>query len=106
MNRKAIAIASLVVAVPAPALAAGSYHVRNDTGRTLSCGLRRAHGESMDRFVLRAGAGWSQTSEDEGARTLYCDFGRSVPGFRLRSGVHYTLVQERGRFALRVAPPR
>ena len=30
----------------------GGYSVRNDTRMTLSCGLRRARGSTVDRFVL------------------------------------------------------
>jgi hypothetical protein len=106
MTRKAILLASLVLAAaPAPVLAAGNYYVRNDTGRVLTCGLRREHGTIIDRFVLRAGAEWSQATEGDGTRVLLCDIGDILPHYRLRSGVRYAVAEVRGRFALGVIGP-
>ena len=106
MNRKAFLLAALVLAaMPAPAYAAGSYYVRNDSGRTVACSLRRPHSEIQDQFQLRAGADWSQATESDGNRTLICFVGAMLPRYRLRSGVRYALVDQRGRIAVRVIGP-
>ena len=96
MTRKAILIASLAIAaMPAPALAAGDYSVRNETRHGLSCGLRREGRSAMDRFVLPPGGEWRQATEGEGVRTLICPEGRIQPPLRMRSGVRYALVRLR-----------
>jgi hypothetical protein len=106
MNRKIVLAAALAfAALPAPALAAGNYHVRNDTPRTLACGLRRERSEIIDNFELRPGAGWSQATPRAGNRTLICYVGQVLPHFRLHSGLRYALVDQGGRLALRIAGP-
>ena len=71
MLRSAIACVSLLVAAaPLPALAEGHYSVRNDTSRTFTCGLRRERRTVIDRFVIRSGEEWGQTSDGNGTRIL------------------------------------
>lgn len=106
MVRKAIVLASLfAAAAPAPALAQDVYYVRNETPRAFTCGLRRPHGK-IDRFVLRSGQDWTQTTAGGRGRTLLCD---SRPlhtqHFRMRSGVRYALVDHEGEILLRPIEP-
>jgi hypothetical protein len=105
MKRFAIlSIALAAAATPAPALAEGSYSIRNETRRPLTCGLRRERGEVLDRLALRAGGEWRQTTARDGPRTLVCYDGPLRATFRLRSGVRYALIEgSRGSLSLRVA---
>ena len=74
MVRSAVVCASLfLAAAPLPALAEGHYVVRNDTSRALTCGLRRENRSVIDRFVIRSGQEWRQTSASDGMRVLLCD---------------------------------
>ena len=111
MSWKFLAIAASAAAVllaPAPAWAQGDFHVRNDTRRTLSCGLRREHGSMVELFVLRAGGGWTQPAASGAARLLICDVNRLPLRARLRPGVDYVLAEDSatGRVTVRIAGGR
>ena len=104
MIRLAIASASLVLAVaPLPALAEGHYFVRNDTSRAFTCGLRRENRSVIDRFVIRSGEEWRQTSAGNGRRVLLCDSHKITPRYPMQAGILYALVEDSrtGRIVLR-----
>lgn len=107
MKRKTIFAAALVLAAtPAPSIAQdqGNYFVRNDTRATLSCGLRRARGSTMDRFVLEPGAEWQSEQAGDRPRVLICDVGEILPHFRLRPGIRYSVIEgSRGSVTVRIA---
>jgi hypothetical protein len=107
MKRKAILAAMLAAIVtPAPSIAQtqGNYFVRNDTRAILSCGLRRAHGTMMDRFLIDPGAEWRSDRRGNAPRTLICEVGQILPHFRLRPGVRYVVADgNAGTIVLRVA---
>lgn len=95
MIRSTVAIAlSLSAAWPAPSAAEGLYLVHNATTRTFTCGVRREGRSVIDRFVIRAGEEWRQTTPGSGRRSLLCDSSKITPRFRMRSGIHYDLVEE------------
>ncbi len=92
MRRILIAAVALTgVATPAPALAAGTYYVRNDTRLLMTCGLRRPRSQVTDPIGLRPGADWSQTTERDETRILICYFGTRRQTFRMVSGQRYAL---------------
>src|SRR5262245_30328322 len=108
MLRAAIVCASLSLAVaPLPALAEGQYLVRNDTSRAFTCGLRRENRSVIDRFVIRAGGEWRQTSTSNGMRVLLCDSYKITQRYPMRSGISYSLIEDErtGRIVLRSVGP-
>ena len=78
-------------ATPAAAAAAGTYYVRNDTNRLMTCGARRPRSQYTDRLSLRPGAEWSQTTERDDTRILICYFGTRRQTFRMVSGHRYAI---------------
>jgi len=108
MVRSAVVCASLfLAAAPLPALAEGHYVVRNDTSRAFTCGLRRENRSVIDRFVIRSGGEWQQTSAGDGMRVLLCDSYKITPRYPMRSGISYSLVEDArtGRIVLRSVGP-
>lgn len=93
------AVAMAAAATPASAFAGGTYYIRNDTPRPLTCGIRRPRSEVMVRLALRPGAEWTQTTERDDTRTLICYVGARRSRFRVESGQRYAL-QEDGTGAL------
>jgi hypothetical protein len=92
MRRFLIAAVALAgTAMPAPALAAGTYYVRNDTQQLMTCGARRPRSQYTDQVSLRPGAEWSQTTERNDSRVLICYFGTRRQTFRMVSGQRYAL---------------
>ncbi len=91
--RKSIMAALVLAAIPAPApaLATGTYYVRNDTNQLMTCGARRPRSQYTDRLSLRPGAEWSQTTERDDSRILICYFGTRRQTFRMVSGQRYAL---------------
>jgi hypothetical protein len=89
-----IAAAALVVIAAPPALAEGRYSVRNEAGRTFSCGLRHETRSVIERFVLRDGAEWTNASPGEGERVLLCDSWKFTQRWRMRPGVPYVLAND------------
>jgi hypothetical protein len=104
MIRWVAVIVAAVAAASAPALADGNYSVRNDTGRALTCGLRQERRSAIDRFLLRSGAEWNQTSRRDGPRVLLCDSAKITQRWEMHSGRHYVLTYDReGYVVLRTA---
>lgn len=103
MRRFLIAAVALAgTAIPAPALAAGTYYVRNDTRQLMTCGARRPRSQYTDQVSLRPGAEWSQTTERDDSRVLICYFGTRRQTFRMVSGQRYALhVADNGAIWLR-----
>ena len=97
-------LAAVLLVSPAPALSEGNYSVRNDTGRALTCGLRQERRSVIDRFVLRSGAEWNQTSRRDGPRVLLCDSAKITQRWQMHSGRTYVLSHDReGYVVLRTA---
>jgi hypothetical protein len=108
MLRKAMIAALLMAgAWPAALFAEGHYLVRNATSRTFTCGVRRESRSVIDRFVIRAGQEWRQTTPSAGRRSLFCDSYKFTPRFRMWSGIRYELVEDphSGRIVLIAAGP-
>jgi len=107
MIRHAFSIAAMLVAAsPAPALAQDNYYVRNDAGRSFTCGLRREPSRKIDRFLLLRGTEATRAASGGRWRTLLCDSqARHTQRFRMRPGIRYTLVQHEGVVSLRRVPP-
>ena len=105
MIRKAMAIASVLLAAPAPAFAQDNYYVHNGTGRALTCGLRREPRRVIDRFFLRRGTDTVRTATGGRLRTLACDTRPVAQNFRMRPGIRYSLVNEEGVVSLRRIDP-
>ena len=92
MRKLLIGAALLTAAVtPAPAFAAGTYYVRNDTNQLMTCGVRRPRSQATDPISLRPGAQWSQNTARDDSRTLICFFGVRRQSFRMVSGQRYAL---------------
>ena len=95
MRRFLIAAAVLAgAALPAPAIAGGTYYVRNDTQRPLTCGVRRPRSEVTVQVSLRPGGEWSETTERGESRTLICYVGARRTTFRMASGQRYVLRED------------
>jgi uncharacterized membrane protein len=86
-------------ATPASAFAGGTYYIRNDTPRPLTCGIRRPRSEVTMPVALRPGGEWSQTTDRDDTRTMICYVGSRRSTFRVASGQRYAL-QEDGTGAL------
>ena len=108
MTHNAVAIAlTLLTATTAPAAAPAQdiYYVRNDTGRSLTCGLRRDPRRRVDRFVLVRGTEAARPARGGRGRSLLCDT-QSIhtQRFRMLPGIRYALVQHEGVASLRRLP--
>jgi len=88
------AVALTGAAAPAPAFAGGTYYIRNDTPRALTCGIRRPRSEVTIPVALRPGAEWTQNTERSDTRTLICYVGARRSTFRVESGVRYALHED------------
>lgn len=95
--RKSITLAAVLAgtlaATPAFALAAGSFHIRNDTGEAQNCTVRHAGSNYAAPIVLRAGGEWAGTSRTERASVLICRGTAREMTFRMQSGRHYSLTK-------------
>ena len=98
-----LSLSLAAAAKPLPALAEGHYFVRNDKSRTFTCGLRRERRKVIDRFVIRSGDEWGQTSAGNGTRVLLCDAYKITPRYPMRSGISCSLDEDErtGRIVLR-----
>lgn len=109
MTRNAVAIALTFLAAaaaPAPTAAQDNYHVRNDTGRSLTCGLRRDPRRIVDRFVLVRGTEATRPARGGRGRSLLCDSqALHTQRFRMLPGIRYALVQHEGVVSLRRLGP-
>lgn len=96
--RKLMIPALLVAAaaIPAPAFAAGTYYVRNDTQRPVICAARLPRSQASVAVALRPGGEWSQATERDDSRTLTCEAGARRQRFRIVSGQRYALREDRG----------
>jgi hypothetical protein len=81
-------------AAPASAFAGGTYYVRNETQRSLTCGVRRPRSEVMVQVALRPGGEWSQSTDRNDTRTLICYNGSRRSTFRMESGQRYALHED------------
>ena len=110
MKRRIIVTAAALAfaAIPTHSIAQdqGNYTVRNDTRMSLSCGLRRARGSTMERFALAPGAEWRSDEAGGRPRILICDAGEIIPRFRLMPGIRYAVVDApRSGIAVHVVGP-
>ncbi len=95
MRRFLIAAVVLTgAAAPASAFAGGTYYIRNDTQRPLTCGIRRPRSEVTVPVALRPGAEWSQTTDRNDTRTLICYTGSRRATFRVEAGQRYALHED------------
>jgi len=96
--RKLIPAAVIVAAATAsaPAFAAGTYYVRNDTQRPVICAARLPRSEASVAVALRPGGEWSHATERDDPRTLTCEAGSRRQRFRIASGQRYALREDRG----------
>ncbi len=90
------AVVVAAAAMPAPAFAAGTYYVRNDTLRPVICAARLPRSQASVAVALRPGGEWSQETGRDGPRTLTCEAGSRWQRFRLVSGQRYALREDRG----------
>jgi hypothetical protein len=94
MRRIAIVTAILGAAVTAtPALAEGTWYVRNDTGESQTCTVRYPGSQAVESIVLRRGGDWSGTTRSDRTRTLICQTASRPRQFRLESGQRYSLTK-------------
>jgi hypothetical protein len=94
--RKLLIAAAVLAGATAPAAAlAGTYHVRNDTPRAQSCGIRRPSTQVMVRVVIPRGGEWRQTYARDEGRILVCYTGTNRNTFLLEAGQHYSLREDR-----------
>jgi hypothetical protein len=60
-----------------PALAGNedqhSFSLRNDTGGTIDCGIRRDGSAAMERFTIKTGEVWSKSYSGAKARRVMCE---------------------------------
>jgi len=108
MNRKIILASLAFAAMPAPAVAAGDYYVRNDTPWTQFCGLRPPHRDTGLYYNIRPGTDRTWQSGNEDHRTLLCYVGAGLTRMALEPGVRYAMVRlnrRSGRWRLRVIGP-
>lgn len=89
-----VALSLAGAAVPAPAFAQGSYYIRNDTQRPLTCGLRRPRSEVMVPLALGPGREWREETARSDTRVLICYNGAQRQTFRLVSGQRYALSED------------
>lgn len=95
MRRFLIAAVALTgAATPASAFAGGTYYIRNDTARPLTCGIRRPRSEVTVPVALRPGGEWTQTTDRSDTRTLICYTGSQRSTFRVESGQRYALHED------------
>ena len=93
---RAISIAAALVAAASfavPVAAAGTYHVRNDTGEPQVCGVRYPGSQAIERIVLGRGGEWRGTHRSDRPRTLVCFNANRPREFRLESGRSYSLTK-------------
>jgi hypothetical protein len=88
------AVALTGTAMPASAFAGGTYYIRNETQRPLTCGIRRPRSEVTVPVALRPGGEWTQTTERDDTRTLICYVGARRSTFRVESGQRYALHED------------
>ena len=64
-------------------------------------------GRVIDRFVIRSGEEWRQTSAGNGRRVLLCDSHKITPRYPMQAGILYALVEDSrtGRIVLRPIGP-
>lgn len=94
---RTLLIAAVVLtgaATPASAFAGGTYYVRNETQRPLTCGIRRPRSEVIVQVALRPGGEWSQTTDRDETRTMICYVGARRSTFRVASGQRYALHED------------
>jgi hypothetical protein len=103
--RKILIMAVMLAGTAMPAFAqpGGRWHVRNDTQRPLTCGVRRPRSEQTVPVALRPGAAWNDTTGRNETRTLICYNGARRQTFRMQSGTRYVL-REDGRGVLWLRP--
>ena len=93
---RSIAIAAALFAAASfavPSAAAGTYHVRNDTGEPQVCGVRYPGSQAIERILLRRGGEWRGTHRSDRPRTLVCYNASRAREFRLESGRSYSLTK-------------
>src|SRR5687767_14111478 len=89
------ALAGLAAAGAAVAQPAGAtFSVRNDTGRVMSCGVRKAGNTVADEVVLRPGSEWRQTYAKPKPRYFRCVDAAPVWYF-MKAGIRYRLAPTR-----------
>src|SRR5688572_14907496 len=91
----AATLAGLAVGGTAPAQpAGGTFSVRNDTNRVMSCGVRKAGRTAANAVVIRPGAEWRQSYPTPKPRYFRCEDAAPVWYF-MKSGIRYRLAPTR-----------
>ena len=86
-------LAAITAAAPAWAFAEGSFSVRNDTGESQNCSIRRAGSNYAEPIILRAAGEWSGTSRSDRPSVLICRGPARDMTFRMQSGRRYALTK-------------
>jgi hypothetical protein len=69
-----------------------SFSLRNDTGGTIDCGIRRDGSAAMEGFTLKAGEVWTKSYPSAKARRVRCE-GLFSNWQRVQPGASYRLVR-------------
>ena len=86
----ALAVGGAAIAQPA----GGTFSGRNDTGRVMTCGVRKAGKTVADAVVIRPGSEWRQSYPTPKPRYFRCEDAAPVWYF-MKSGLRYRLAPTR-----------
>jgi hypothetical protein len=91
-----VALAGAAISGPAHAQedGAGTFTIRNDTDRNLSCAVRKAGRTVGEDVALGRGKTWTQTYPKGGARAFRC-LDMAPIWYRIRAGQTYRLAPNR-----------
>jgi hypothetical protein len=77
MHRLGIIALGAALLAASPATAGNqdqhSFSLRNDTGGTVDCGIRRDGSASMEGFTIKAGEVWTRSYSSAKARRVKCE---------------------------------
>jgi len=76
MTLKSFGLAgTAILLLPTASQAQDQHQVsfRNDVGRAISCGIRRAGSSAIETFTIRTGETWSKTYSGSKARLIVCE---------------------------------
>jgi hypothetical protein len=74
--------------------AGGTFSVRNDTNRVMTCAVRKAGSSVSDLVVLKPDAEWRQTYAKAKPRNFRCEDSAPV-WYLIKSGIRYRLAPTR-----------
>ena len=84
--------AGLLGASPALAQGQNIISLRNDTGGTIDCGIKRDGSAAMEGFTLKAGEVWTRGYSSNKARRVRCE-GLYSSWQRVQLNANYRLVK-------------